>query len=248
MTADQRTRIAKLINLAERASTPAEAAAAFAKASALMVRYSIDLEELSAPADSDPVCSEILFVGGTNAQTYQVGFARITTALYHGAVCSYGTSQAHRDSLGISDPTDTRKGRYIYLVGHRSDTAAAKEFLQSVYRSAENSRKRWLKDTPAVPGRNPRTRSTSYILGYLEGVHSAVSSAAVDTHGTLVLASRAERVRAAVPGVLGTDPTDGRPTITYTSHQSLYGTDRYHGFHAGRSDHSIKEKGLTDAT
>lgn len=178
---DYVNKIVSLLALGERATTDAEAEAAYGKAAALMAQYQIEQAEIdsaraAAGAPQDKIATTVLWFPGIYAREHGNGAGTVLSALYGQTLFVAISSRLHRDYLRISGETpDSRKGRYVHIRGFDNDIAVARLLVTSVQLQAQTALARWWKvERNFYSTASTTNRRRGYLAGFYHGAGVAI--------------------------------------------------------------------------
>lgn len=189
-----KSKIAALLAKAERTDNEHERDAFNAKAEKLMLAYGIEAAELEAAGEVKP---EQIIVEGRG---YRGGYAIVMPEFIYVVSRALGHLRVVQ-----SDGPNTR---YVRLIGHESDVAAAWTLIDSLEKQAHIAMKRWVRDQNAdptsiyklIPGPEKFKSRREYITGFALGAGKRIDEEKRDVDATatasaaLVLVSKAERL------------------------------------------------------
>jgi hypothetical protein len=160
-------KIAKMLRLAENASTAEEAEAFTAKAQHLMIKYAIS-EELLAKAN------------GTQLQDKIVKDMIAYTGIFHGALFDIGRSIAlNNDIKHLIDRVTGKSQTNIILIGFSRDIAAMKVLDASLQIQASAAMQRWYRQQN-VAGYTPMQKAKmrrEFLFGFARGLNVKLATA-----------------------------------------------------------------------
>lgn len=218
-----KSKIALLLNKAERSDNEHERDAFNAKAEKLMLQYGIAAAELEAAGEVKP--EEIVVEG----RMYLGDYAIVMPEFVYQISRSLGHLRVVQ--------SDGNKRRYVRLVGHTSDVAAAWVLINSLEQQGLTAMKRWGRESARDPFNiysrlSPMERYKArreYLLGFAVGAGKRITEEKRETEATastgaaLVLVSKGERVADFMEETYGDlKPAADRRATGYTGRAAGY--------------------------
>lgn len=209
MSESMNEKIAKLLRLAERAGTPAEAEAASKAAERLMMKWGIEEAVIRSKMSGDEATEKIV----TKGIPFPAMFVKARTGVAHAIVRGMGGMKSY-NSMGsvINDKWDP-KGYTVKIMGWESDVDRAITLINSLVLQADHAQASWWKEYRRGEGKGLKSseqfrarRQFLFSFGYAvemrlksmraEEVAAAVKQEAKGTGTELVLLNREQAVNA----------------------------------------------------